>query len=139
MDWLIGLDVGTSSVKGILVSREGEQRARGKRETRFIKPQPGWFEVDPEEHYRSVCDLIRELGSAVPAGDPVRAVSMAFASGNTLLLDERDKPVDNIQFWLDTRTMDRTAELLPGFDPESFQQRERCRLRCGKGREERNF
>jgi xylulokinase len=118
MDLLIGLDVGTSAVKGILVSAEGEQLALGKRGTRFLYPQPGFIEVEPEEHYASVCDLIRELASHAPAGGKVRAVSMAFASGNTLLLDRKGQPLINIINWMDERAFNKTAEILPDLATE---------------------
>ncbi|KKL15322.1 hypothetical protein LCGC14_2506750 [marine sediment metagenome] len=88
MDLLIGLDVGTSAAKGVLISAQGEQIARAKRPTPFVYPQPSFIEVEPEAHYRSVCDLIQELASKVPAGSRVRALAMAAASGNTLLLDK---------------------------------------------------
>jgi sugar (pentulose or hexulose) kinase len=122
MDLLIGLDVGTSAVKGVLVSAQGEQMAAGKRAARLLHPEPGWVELDPEEHYRSVCDLIRELRSRAPRGSRVRALAMAAASGNILLLDRRGRPLTNILSWLDARSIGRTAELLPGFDPSSFQE-----------------
>ncbi len=118
MDWLIGLDVGTSAAKGILVSAAGEQRARARRLTRFLRPQPGCVEVDPEEHYRSVCDLLRELGSRLPAGERVRALCMSFASGNTLLLDRDERPLTNIINWLDSRARGEEDRLYPGLNAE---------------------
>jgi xylulokinase len=118
MDLLIGLDVGTSAVKGVLVSADGEQLALGKRNTRFLFPQPGYIEVEPEEHYRSVCDLIRELAFHAPARAKVRGISMAFASGNTLLLDKEDRPLINIINWMDERGFNKTEEILPELETE---------------------
>ncbi len=113
MDLLIGLDVGTSAVKGVLISAEGERIARAKRATPFVYPQPSFIEVEPEAHYLSVCDLIQELASKAPAGSRVRALAMAAASGNTLLLDKNDRPLTNIINWMDERggSFD-----IPGFD-----------------------
>ena len=117
MDLLIGLDVGTSAVKGVLLSATGEQLALGKRETKLQYPQPGFVEVEPEGHYRSVCDLIRELASHAPAGAKVRALSMAFASGNTLLLDKNDRPLIDIINWMDKRAAGKLPEIFPELDP----------------------
>jgi len=113
MDLFIGLDVGTSAVKGVLISSTGEQLALGKRDTKFLYPQPGFIEVEPEEHYRSVCDLIRELASHAPEGSRVRAISMAFASGNSMLLDDNDRPMTNIINWMDERAAGKTEEIFP--------------------------
>ncbi|MBN2553700.1 MAG: hypothetical protein JXB06_13065 [Spirochaetales bacterium] len=118
MDLLIGLDVGTSAVKGALVSSTGKQLALGKRDTRFLYPRPGFIEVEPEGHYASVCDLIRELASHAPARAKVRAISMAFASGNTLLLDEKGRPLINIINWMDERAFNKTEEILPALATE---------------------
>ena len=103
MDLLIGLDVGTSAVKGVLVSAEGEQIHRAMRGTVFL-------EVEPEAHYRAVCDLIAGLASHAPGDGRVRG--MAVAGGNTLLLDETDAPLTNIINWMDQRA---AGNSYPGF------------------------
>jgi xylulokinase len=113
MELFIGLDVGTSAVKGVLLSSRGEQLATGRRSTRLLFPQPGYVEVEPEEHYRTVCALIAELASNRPAGARVRAISMAFASGNTLLLDEKGRPLINIINWMDERAAGKTEQIFP--------------------------
>ncbi len=122
MDLLIGLDVGTSAVKGVLLSADGARLASARRATRLLRPAPGRVELEPEAHYRSVCDLLRELGSQAPPRARVRALAMAAASGNVLLCDGRGRPLAPILSWLDNRSVGRTAELLPGFAPEGFQE-----------------
>ena len=118
MDLLIGLDVGTSAVKGVVLSIEGNISAQGKCMTQFIRPQPGFIELSPEAHYRTVCDLIRELVSGTPPGSSIVALSMAAASGNTILLDKEGQPLTNIISWLDQRAVNVAHELLPEFDFE---------------------
>ncbi|GAK59384.1 xylulokinase [Candidatus Vecturithrix granuli] len=116
MNLFIGLDVGTSAVKGVLMSEEGDILAQGKRLTQFLHPQTDFIELSPEDHYRSVCDLIRELASSAPPGSSIAALSMAAASGNTLLTDDAGQPLTNIISWLDTRAVQEAHELLPDFD-----------------------
>jgi sugar (pentulose or hexulose) kinase len=122
VDLLIGLDVGTSAVKGVLVSSEGARLAAARRTTRLERRSPGRVELEAKEHYRCLCDLLRELGSRAPPGARVRALAMAAASGNVLLSDGRGRPLTRILSWLDNRSVGRTAELLPGFDPAGFQE-----------------
>jgi sugar (pentulose or hexulose) kinase len=45
---LIGLDVGTSAVKGVLVSADGARLASARRATRLERPAPGRVELEPE-------------------------------------------------------------------------------------------
>src|SRR4051794_41946557 len=46
---LVGLDVGTSGVKAIAISAEGEILARAEEHYPSSSPQPGWSEQDPED------------------------------------------------------------------------------------------
>jgi sugar (pentulose or hexulose) kinase len=116
MKLLIGLDVGTSAIKGVLCAPDGRLLADGQRSVAFIRPREGFAEIDPEDHYRSVCELVRELASRCPNGDSVAALGMACASGNTLLLGADGTPLGTIISWLDRRAAGRMGELLPGFD-----------------------
>jgi xylulokinase len=119
MKLLIGLDVGTSAVKGVLCAPSGNVLAQSQRPVAFIRPAQGFAEVEPESHYRAVCELVRELASKCPEGDSVAALSMSCASGNTLLLDSDNAPLGNIISWLDRRAAGQMGELLPGFDLSS--------------------
>ena len=57
MDCLIGLDIGTSAIKGILISEDGEILALGKEKTSFVYPYPDYIEFDAEERYKLICTL----------------------------------------------------------------------------------
>jgi xylulokinase len=104
--YLIGLDLGTSAIKGVLTDRRGAILAEAGADTCLLHPRDGWVEVEPEAHYRKVCQVIRELAGVAP-GD-VAALAMAAASGNTLLCAADGTPLLNIINW-----MDRRAELQP--------------------------
>ena len=55
--YLIGLDLGTSAVKGVLLDARGRVCAEASAETVLSHPRDGWVEVDTEGHYRTVCDV----------------------------------------------------------------------------------
>jgi len=103
---LIGLDLGTSAIKGVLMDQSGSVLAEAGANTCLLYPREGWVEADPEQHYRNVCGIIRKLAEAAPG--EVVALAMAAASGNTLLTDAAGTPLTNIINW-----MDRRAELCP--------------------------
>lgn len=119
MKLLIGLDVGTSAVKAVLAAEDGRHIRTGNRPVRLLRPEKDRVELDPEEHYRTVCGLIGELAASVPPGDRVAALAMSFASGNTLLLDAEGRPLTNIIDWLDRRTVGAMGDLLPSVPAES--------------------
>ncbi len=110
---LIGLDLGSSAIKGVLIDNRGKALAESGAENRLLAPREGWVELAPEEHYGNVCRALRELAAQAPGG--IAAVAMAAASGNTLLTDSCGKPLGNIISWMDKRAAQQPG-LLSGLD-----------------------
>jgi len=109
MEYFIGLDLGTSVIKGIIVSREGDRVAQAKKNTEFLFPADGYVEYDPDRHYDNVCEVIRSLVSSVSNPEDIKALSMSAASGNTLLL-KGNEPITNIISWMDTRASGKAPQ-----------------------------
>ncbi|MCE9613933.1 MAG: hypothetical protein K8T26_06620 [Lentisphaerae bacterium] len=109
---LIGLDLGTSAIKGVLMDARGQVLAEAGAETRFLHPHPGWVDIDPDAHYANVCRVLRALAAAAP-GD-VTALAMAAASGNTLLTDDAGTPLTTIISWMDARAQQAPPAVLAG-------------------------
>lgn len=118
MDLLIGLDIGTSAIKGVAVTVNGEQLASGRRTVPFEYPRPGHVEVSAQKHYLLLCDLIRELAAQAGTNRRIKALGMAVASGNSILLDADKRPLTRIISWLDQRAVDETETILPTLDTE---------------------
>ncbi len=108
MPYLIGLDLGTSDLKAALIDGKGRMLADCSAPSR-LTVDGDRVEFDAEMHYADVCGLIRQLANQAP--EPVAALSMAAAAGNTLLADETGKPLTTVTSWLDNRG--RPAERLP--------------------------
>lgn len=106
---LIGLDLGTSAIKGVLTDAWGTVLAEASADCHLLHPREGRVEVDPEQHYANVCSVIRQLVAGAPS--EVAAVAMAAASGNTLLTDDAGKPLTNIINWMDHRAEQGPAAL----------------------------
>jgi sugar (pentulose or hexulose) kinase len=109
---LVGLDLGTSAVKGVLTDAQGRVLAEAGAPTRLLHPREGWVEADPEQHYRNVCRVVGELAATAPGN--VAAVAMAAASGNTLLTDETGAPTGNVINWMDQRAAQNRPAALAG-------------------------
>ena len=117
---VIGLDLGTSRFKGVILAANGRAvLAAAERELRFIKDGPR-VEIDPEDHWQSFTSLLRELVAAAH-GDSDIALCFAAAAGNTLLLDpQTGAPLTNIISWLDQRVDSDDLPALHGLDPEKL-------------------
>ncbi|MDA3925646.1 MAG: FGGY family carbohydrate kinase [Kiritimatiellae bacterium] len=112
--YFIGLDIGTSALKGVLTDSRGTVLAEVGAENHLLHPQEGWVEMDPEEHYRNVCQILRKLADATPG--EVTAVAMAAASGNVLLSGPDGSPLGNIISWMDSRAAQQPPAALVGLD-----------------------
>ena len=61
MAYVIGIDVGTSGTKGLLVAESGRIAAAASVEYGMTTPQPGWAEQEPEDWWRAAATVIRKL------------------------------------------------------------------------------
>lgn len=109
---LIGLDLGTSAIKGVLTDERGAVLAEAGADNCLLHPQDGWVEVEPQPHYQNLCRVIRELVAAAPG--EVIAMAMAAASGNTILTDAAGSPRTNIINWMDCRAEQNPPAALAG-------------------------
>ena len=99
----LGVDVGTSSSKGVLVGDGGEVLATAVREHAVSTPHPGHVEVAVEDWWREFVELTRECLAAAP-GTAVRAVGVSGMGPCVAVADEEGRPLrPAILYGVDTR------------------------------------
>jgi xylulokinase len=103
---LVGLDVGTTGVKALAVSPDGEVLARAERGYDLSSPQPGWSEQDPEDWWRAAQDALGAL--AVPE---IAGIGLAGQMHGLVVLDAEDRPLRPAILWNDQRTAAECAEI----------------------------
>ncbi len=120
--YVIGLDIGTSSVKGVLLAADGSgEQIADRRSFRYTTRSDRSMEITADRYLGAVCTLLRSLASSVPKDGKLAAVSMASASGNTVLLDQSSMPLTPIFNWQDRRATDEPGRILGvDFDPEAY-------------------
>lgn len=107
---LLGLDLGTSYMKGSILDVAGNELVSLEFENIYDRPAPGWVELEADQYLQAVFGLIRNLTDAVDV--PVTAMAFSGASGNTLLCDDDGRPLTPIINWMDQRaSQDRPAGL----------------------------
>jgi xylulokinase len=101
---LLGLDVGTTSVKAVVYGTDGLAVGAGAVPTPTHVPQPGWAFYRPDEIWAAVVTAIRAALATVP--DPARIAGVAVASvgESGVLLDAAGVPTTDIIAWFDNRT-----------------------------------
>lgn len=101
MALLVGLDLGTTSIKAILLESEsGEILASASRPTPVFHPRPGWSEHDPEAIWQVCVSCLRECAG----GRPVKALAIASMAEAGLPVDAHGNPLYPIIAWYDRRS-----------------------------------
>ena len=120
--YVIGLDIGTSSIKGILARvDEREEFVTGRCGFDYVTDDRGTVEISAGSYMNSCMTLLKKLSSALPDDGELLAVSTATASGNILFLDENYNPISTIVNWQDKRTNDEPDTILGAdFDKEAY-------------------
>ncbi len=109
MGCVVGIDVGTSSTKGVLVDGEGEILVSASASYEYHTPGPGWVEQDPEDWWRSVCEVTRQLvlqGQKERGISPsdIKAVCLSGQMNGAVLTNEKGQPLRPAILWLDNRS-----------------------------------
>lgn len=104
--YTIGIDIGTTAIKGVLLHRSGKTVAWSRYEQCQFYPQPGWVEQDPEELLELVCKAIRDLMNQAGIGpDQILALGLDHQGESCLVWDSRTgKPLYPAITWQDRRT-----------------------------------
>ncbi|HEX6773926.1 MAG TPA: xylulokinase [Acidobacteriaceae bacterium] len=110
---LIGIDVGTSGTRVLLIDAAGKVCGSIVREhVQFRSPQPGWAEQDPEDWWRAAAQAIPALLHATStAPEEVAAIGLSGQMHGAVLLDAADHVLRPAIIWCDQRT-DAEAEWL---------------------------
>ena len=103
---LIGLDVGTSSLKGLAIDEHGALLAEAERAYPLSTPKPGWSEQDPELWWEAAQSVLNELD-----GDRADGIGLSGQMHGLVALGADDRPLRPAILWNDGRAQ-RECELI---------------------------
>ena len=106
----LGLDVGTSGVKAILVARDGDVVAAATSPLTISTPQPGWAEQDPEMWWGATLDAIHAVRRARPDA-VIASVGISGQMHSSVFLDKAGGVIRPALLWCDGRTTAECAEI----------------------------
>ncbi|MCI5954466.1 MAG: xylulokinase [Lachnospiraceae bacterium] len=106
----IGIDLGTSAVKLLLMDSEGKIVNIVSREYPLYFPHPGWSEQKPEDWYAQTIDGIKELIRDVDKSQ-VAGISFGGQMHGLVILDKDDNVIRPAILWNDGRTTEETDYL----------------------------
>ena len=109
--YLLGLDIGSSSIKASLLDIENQKVVASatspESEMEIISPKPGWAEQHPETWWSHVRLAIAALRRN-PQIDmkAVRAIGIAYQMHGLVMVDKNEKPLANAIIWCDSRAVE---------------------------------
>lgn len=120
MALLLGIDIGTSSTKGVLVTPEGKIVAAEQVSHTISLPRPGWAEVDAETvWWVEVQQICRRLSAH--AGEPIVGVSISGVGPSLVVCDAQIQPLrPAILYGIDTRASAEIDQLNLALGPDEI-------------------
>jgi len=104
----LGIDIGTSSVKAVLIGRDRHPVASASAPLTVSRPQPGWSEQDPEDWWRATQAAVAALGAPL-AG--LRGIGLSGQMHGAVCLDADDRVLRPAILWNDGRAAAECAEI----------------------------
>ncbi|MHB0913600.1 MAG: xylulokinase [Armatimonadota bacterium] len=110
MAYLLGIDIGTSGTKTLLIDETGRVVASASDTYPLSTPKPLWAEQNPEDWWRATVSTVREVlaKSGVKASE-VRGIGLSGQMHGAVLLDETDRVLRPAILWCDQRTAEECA------------------------------
>jgi xylulokinase len=109
--YFLGLDIGSSSIKGALVDAETgrcvAKAAAPETEMRIVAPKPGWAEQNPEEWWTHTQTVVKKLLAEVPAAArETGAIGIAYQMHGLVCLDKTGVVLRPSIIWCDSRAVE---------------------------------
>ena len=109
--YYIGLDLGTSALKLLLMSGQGEICKIISKEYPISFPKPGWSEQNPVDWWNAAVDGIRELVRDVVDKNQINGISFGGQMHGLVVLDKDDHVIRPAILWNDGRTAEECKYL----------------------------
>lgn len=105
----LGIDIGTSSIKAVLVNDEGAVADQASSPLAVSRPHPGWSEQDPADWWTATNHAVTALDAQ--RRRQVRAIGLSGQMHGATLIDAADRPLRPAILWNDRRSAAQCAAL----------------------------
>ena len=91
ISYVLGMDLGTSSLKCVVIDMAGQVHATAEQHYPTQSPHPGWMEQDPEDWIEALRAAVTELRTREPQLiNSLAAIGICSAAHTPVLLDNLD-------------------------------------------------
>ena len=112
MRYVLGIDLGTSATKTILVDENGITHASAEYSYPMYQPRNGWAEQDPADWRKAVLTTIRQVvREAKVKPEEVAGIGLSGQMHGSVMLDEQGEPIGRTILWCDQRSSRQVDEM----------------------------
>ena len=105
MSYLIGIDIGTTGTKTILVDEKGNQLASALEEYPLYTPHPKWAEQEPEDWWKATVNTIREVIEKAEINNAdIKGIGLSGQMHGLVIMDKKHQVLRPSILWCDVRT-----------------------------------
>ncbi len=129
LGYAIGIDLGTSSCKTIIIDQNGKPLSFGSANYVFPGKNFSWIEQPPDILYRAVIKSLKSAINNFPTNRSMNeciGMSIGGALHSVLSLDQNDKPISNVITWADSRSFQQTELLAAITNPHDHYMNSGC-------------
>jgi len=109
MTRLLGIDLGTSSVKAVVIDTHGKLCGVGTQEYAIQTPKPGWAEQNPQEWWSATVLAVRHALQQAGSG-VIHAIGLSGQMHGTVLIDNSGQVLGSAIIWADQRSVAEADE-----------------------------
>ena len=112
MSFYLGIDIGTSGTKTLVMNEKGKILAEATKNYPLHSPKPLWTEQDPEDWWQATVATVRAVvkKAKLKAAD-VKAIGLSGQMHGSVFLDKRNKVIRRAILWNDQRTHAECKEI----------------------------
>ncbi len=122
MNYVLGIDLGTSAVKVLLLDQKGTIVGETKKPLRLLQEKTGYMEQDPDEWVKQSLAAIQEvLKESGIKKENVVGISYSGQMHGLILLNDKNQLIRNAILWNDTRTTQECKEIEEKLDDRLLQ------------------
>lgn len=124
---MIGLDLGTTNCKAVLLDAEGRVHAKASDTYQLQIPHPGWAEHDVNNVWRAACRVLAEVAETAPRGVPLQGICISGAMHSLFpVADDAGTPLAKAMTWADARATSVYRGLISDTDTHALYRRTGC-------------
>ena len=105
--FVVGIDIGTSGCKSLLIDDRGQVVARASEEYPLSIPKPGWSEQNPEDWWQAVKITVKRLVKGFNSVNDIKVIRLSGQMHGLVALDKDSRLLRPCILWNDQRRLRR--------------------------------